>query len=249
MSKSLHIENLCASVGGKPILHSVNMHIKAGQTHVILGPNGCGKSTLLGAISGVGAAQVDSGHVWSEGVDVLQMSIQERSHFGIFLGYQHPVEVPGLVNQNMLKAALNAKRQAQGLPALNAMEFLKVAKEALQRAKLDASFLTKPVNHTLSGGEKKRNELLQIEILDPDVILLDEVDSGLDVDAVDAVGGMLSHWQERGKTIVLVSHYDRLLKHLRIDEVSVMIKGSVVAASDRRLIEQVSASGFSTWQE
>lgn len=247
MNDGLYIEGLTVGVKDKTILDVINLHVPKGQTHVILGPNGSGKSSLLNSVSKVGSWDNVQGS-WSwMGQSLNDKEIDQISHAGVFLGYQTPVEIAGLTNQNMLRSALNAKRQAFGQEPVSAMDFLTLAKKAIQKGGLDESFLRKDVNFSMSGGEKKRNELLQMLVLDPELILLDEIDSGLDVDAVDKVAAVIGQLQQEGKTFVMVSHYARLLERIRIDQVHVMVKGRLVASAGKELFEQVNKNGFGQW--
>ena len=205
----LKIENLQASVGGSEILRDLSLNIEPGEVHAIMGPNGSGKSTLAQVIAGNDAYIVTGGSVSYDGQDLLELEPEERARRGIFLGFQYPVEIPGVNNAYLLKAALNAKRKHQGLDEVDAFEFLKMAKEKMKLLDMDPKFLNRGVNEGFSGGEKKRNEILQMAMLEPRLAVLDETDSGLDIDALRAVAEGVNALRDPERGIVLVTHYQR----------------------------------------
>lgn len=240
----LEIKGLTASAGGKEILKGLTLSVNAGETHAIMGPNGAGKSTLAGVLCGRSDIQVTGGSIEFLGSDLLALGPRERALAGLFLGYQHPVEVPGLSNVYFLKAALNAKRQSQGLGPLDAFDFLKLAKAACARVGVEEAFLQRSLNAGFSGGEKKRNEMLQLALLAPRLAVMDEIDSGLDVDALKKVGETLFELKEPGSSQILITHYNRLLEWARPDAVHLLVDGRVVESGPAELALRIEASGY-----
>ena len=240
----LDIENLAASVGGTQILQGLSLRVGQGEVHAIMGPNGSGKSTLAQVIAGRDDYEVTGGSVTFRGTDLLELDPEERARAGVFLGFQYPVEIPGVNNAYLLKAALNAKREYQGLGEIDAFEFLKLAREKMALLGMDQSFLNRGVNEGFSGGEKKRNEILQMAILEPALAILDETDSGLDIDALKAVAAGVNALRAPDRSIVLVTHYQRLLDYIEPDFVHVLSKGRIVQSGDKTLATKLEAEGY-----
>jgi Fe-S cluster assembly ATP-binding protein len=249
MSEMLKIEGLKARVAGKDILNGLDLSVNAGEVHAIMGPNGSGKSTLAQVIAGHDNFEVTSGSVEFDGNDLLELEPEERAHEGIFLGFQYPVEIPGVNNAYLLKAALNAKRKHQGMDEIDAFEFLKLAREKMALLGMDQSFLNRGVNEGFSGGEKKRNEILQMAMLEPRLAILDETDSGLDIDALKAVAGGVNALRADDRAIVLVTHYQRLLDYIEPDFVHVLSKGRIVKSGDKSLAHELEEKGYEWVQE
>jgi Fe-S cluster assembly ATP-binding protein len=249
MSEMLKIEGLKARVAGQDILNGLDLSVNAGEVHAIMGPNGSGKSTLAQVIAGHDNFEVTSGSVEFDGNDLLELEPEERAHEGIFLGFQYPVEIPGVNNAYLLKAALNAKRKHQGMDEIDAFEFLKLAREKMALLGMDQSFLNRGVNEGFSGGEKKRNEILQMAMLEPRLAILDETDSGLDIDALKAVAGGVNALRADDRAIVLVTHYQRLLDYIEPDFVHVLSKGRIVKSGDKSLAHELEEKGYEWVQE
>ncbi|MET0379070.1 MAG: Fe-S cluster assembly ATPase SufC [Spongiibacteraceae bacterium] len=229
---------------GKEILKGLNLNIKPGEVHAIMGPNGSGKSTLTRVLSGDPHYTVTGGRVAFNGEDLLEMTPEQRARDGLFLSYQYPVAIPGVSNIQFLKAAVNAQRAAQGLASLDALELLEQARSGLKQVNLDDSFLHRPVNEDFSGGEKKRNELLQMLLLKPRFCLLDEVDSGLDIDALKVVGDVVNSMRDANRSILMITHYRRLLDHIHPDHVHIFTDGKIVASGGMELAEELERSGY-----
>lgn len=240
----LTIENLHAEINGTPILKGINLHIEAGEVHAIMGPNGAGKSTLSAILAGRDDYTVTQGQVMFQGQDLLALEPEERAWAGIFLSFQYPVEIPGVKNIYLLKAALNAIRTHRGLPELKAGEFLKLVREKLNIMQMDEAFLHRNVNEGFSGGEKKRNEILQMQLLEPTLALLDETDSGLDVDALRVVGEGINRMRSPERSVLLVTHYQRLLDIVKPDAVHVLAGGRIIKSGDFQLAEQLEKDGY-----
>ncbi|MBA2779991.1 Fe-S cluster assembly ATPase SufC [Billgrantia kenyensis] len=240
----LEVKDLHVKVEGKNILKGLNLTINAGEVHAIMGPNGAGKSTLSAVIAGKEGYEVTSGSVTFEGRDVLEMEIEERAQAGLLLGFQYPVEIPGVKNIYLLKAALNAQREARGEGELPAPEFLKLVKEKLAQMKMDASFLQRAVNEGFSGGEKKRNEILQMLVLQPKLAMLDEIDSGLDIDAMRVVADGVNSLRGEERAILLVTHYQRLLDYIVPDHVHVLVDGRIAKSGDAELARELESRGY-----
>ncbi len=240
----LKITDLHASVDGTPILKGLDLEIRAGEVHAIMGPNGSGKSTLAAVLAGREGYEVTGGCVEYLGRDLLALSVEERARAGLFLGFQYPVEIPGVSNMEFLRAALDAIRSARGEPALSAVEFMKLARETSRRLNLDPEFLKRGVNEGFSGGEKKRNEILQMLLLQPRLALLDETDSGLDIDALQVVADGVNALRAPDRAIVLVTHYQRLLNHVVPDRVHVLAAGRILRSGGRELALELEEKGY-----
>ncbi len=240
----LKIENLHASVDGKEILKGINLTVKAGEVHAIMGPNGSGKSTLSNVIAGRGGYEVTKGTVSFNDNDLLEMAPEERAWAGVFLAFQYPVEIPGVNNVYLLKAGLNAKRKAQGLPELDAMDFMQLVREKSKLVELDPSFLQRSVNEGFSGGEKKRNEIFQMAVLEPSLAILDETDSGLDIDALRIVATGVNKLRDAERSIVMVTHYQRLLNYIEPDVVHVLADGRILKSGGKELALQLEERGY-----
>ncbi len=247
--KMLEVKDLHVTVEGKEILKGLTLTINAGEVHAIMGPNGAGKSTLSAVIAGKDGYEVTSGSITFEGQDVLEMEVEERALAGMLLGFQYPVEIPGVKNIYLLKAALNAKRAANGQEDIPAPEFMKLIKEKIAEMKMDASFLQRSVNEGFSGGEKKRNEILQMLVLQPRLAMLDEIDSGLDIDAMKVVADGVNSLRAEDRGILLVTHYQRLLDYIVPDRVHVLVDGRIVKSGDAELAKKLEAQGYDWVQE
>ncbi|RTR02420.1 Fe-S cluster assembly ATPase SufC [Halomonas nitroreducens] len=240
----LEVKDLHVTVEGSEILKGLNLTIGAGEVHAIMGPNGAGKSTLSAVIAGKDGYEVTQGTITFEGQDVLEMEIEERARKGLLLGFQYPVEIPGVKNIYLLKAALNAKREAEGLGEIPAPEFMKLIKEKIAFMQMDASFLQRAVNEGFSGGEKKRNEILQMLVLEPRLAMLDEIDSGLDIDAMKVVAKGVNSLRAEDRGILLVTHYQRLLDYIVPDQVHVLVDGRIVKSGDADLARELEDRGY-----
>ncbi len=245
----LEIKNLKARIGDIEILRGVNLTVNAGEVHAIMGPNGSGKSTLALVIAGHDGYEVTAGTVTYQGRNLLDLEPEERAREGIFLGFQYPVEIPGVNNAYLLKAALNARRRHQGLDEIDAFEFLKLAKEKMAMLGMDPKFLNRGVNEGFSGGEKKRNEILQMAILEPRLAILDETDSGLDIDALRAVAEGINSLRSPDRAIILVTHYQRMLDYIEPDHVHVLSEGRVVRSGDKSLALELEDKGYDWLRE
>src|SRR2546428_282628 len=224
----LTIFNLHAKVEDKEILRGINLTVNAGEVHAIMGPNGSGKSTLAGVLAGRDAYEVTEGQVLFQGRDLLEMDPEERAREGLFLAFQYPVEIPGVSNTYFLRAALNAIRQHRGLEEVDAIDFLTLVKEKLQVLHIDDDLIKRPVNEGFSGGEKKRNEIFQMAVLDPKLCILDETDSGLDIDALRIVADGVNALRSKERAILVITHYQRLLNYIVPDQVHVLSQGKIV---------------------
>ncbi len=240
----LEIRNLHAGIDGKEILRGVDLTIHAGEVHAIMGPNGSGKSTLAQVLAGRDTYEVTQGEVLFEGKDLLEMDPEERAREGIFLAFQYPVEIPGVSNTYFLKAALNAIRCHRGLEPLDAMDFLSLVKERAKLLHLDQSLLNRPVNEGFSGGEKKRNEVFQMAVLEPKLAILDETDSGLDIDALRIVADGVNAMRGKDRAILVVTHYQRLLNYVVPDTVHVLVEGRIVRSGGKELALELEAKGY-----
>ncbi|CAM4145826.1 Fe-S cluster assembly ATPase SufC [Vreelandella rituensis] len=240
----LEVKDLHVTVEKKEILKGLNLTIKAGEVHAIMGPNGAGKSTLSAVIAGKEGYEVTSGSITFEGQDVLEMEIEERAQAGLLLGFQYPVEIPGVKNIYLLKAALNAQRAARGEGDMPAPEFMKLVKEKIAQMQMDPSFLQRAVNEGFSGGEKKRNEILQMLVLQPKLAMLDEIDSGLDIDAMRVVADGVNSLRDSKRAILLVTHYQRLLDYIVPDKVHVLMDGRIVKSGDAELAKELEVQGY-----
>ncbi|HVR70911.1 MAG TPA: Fe-S cluster assembly ATPase SufC [Vicinamibacteria bacterium] len=240
----LEVCNLHASVGGNTILRGVDLTVKAGEVHAIMGPNGSGKSTLAHVLAGRPGYEVTGGHVLYKGRDLLVLAPEERAREGVFLAFQYPVEIPGVSNVYFLKAALNSIRKHRGEPELDAMDFLSLVKDKAKLVDIEESLVKRPVNEGFSGGEKKRNEIFQMAILDPALAILDETDSGLDIDALRVVAGGVNQLRSPERAMVLVTHYQRLLDYIVPDFVHVLLDGRIVRSGGKELAEELEARGY-----
>ena len=240
----LKIIDLSARVAGKDILKGVNLEVKAGEVHAIMGPNGSGKSTLAQVLAGREDYEVTRGSVTFEGHDLLAMRAEERARAGLFLGFQYPVEIPGVNNVYLLKAALNAKRKAAGEPEVDAYDFLALIRQKMKFMQMSETFLTRGVNEGFSGGEKKRNEVLQMLVLEPKLAILDETDSGLDIDALKVVSQGVNSLRDPARAVVLVTHYQRLLDYVIPDYVHVLSGGRIVKSGDKSLAQELERRGY-----
>ncbi|MEM7276601.1 MAG: Fe-S cluster assembly ATPase SufC [Pseudomonadota bacterium] len=240
----LDIRSLSARVGDIEILKGLNLSLKAGEVHAIMGPNGSGKSTLAHVLAGKPGYEVTGGEVLYKGQDLLAMEPDERARSGVFLAFQYPVEIPGVNNAYLLKAALNAVRTEQGLPEIDAVEFLKLMREKMALMEMSQSFLNRAVNEGFSGGEKKRNEILQMAVLEPALCLLDETDSGLDIDALKVVANGVNSLRSDDRAILMVTHYQRLLDYIEPDFVHVLANGQILKSGDKSLALKLEAEGY-----
>jgi Fe-S cluster assembly ATP-binding protein len=240
----LKIENLHASIDGKKILKGINLEVGAGEVHAIMGPNGSGKSTLANVIAGRDGYEITAGSVTYKGKNLLEMSPEERAWEGVFLAFQYPVEIPGVNNVYLLKAGVNAKRKHMGLPELDAIDFMKIIKEKAALVEMDQSFLSRGVNEGFSGGEKKRNEIFQMAVLEPALAILDETDSGLDIDALRIVAAGVNKLRSPDRSIVMVTHYQRLLDYIEPDFVHVLADGKVLKSGDKSLALELEERGY-----
>jgi Fe-S cluster assembly ATP-binding protein len=241
----LEIKNLHATVAGKEILRGINLTVNAGEVHAIMGPNGAGKSTLSNVLAGRDGYEITQGEVIYKNEDLLSFEPEERAQRGVFLAFQYPVEIPGVSNVYLLKAALNAVRKYQGLDELDAMDFLSLVRSKLELVKMDEKFLSRGVNEGFSGGEKKRNEILQMALLEPSLAILDETDSGLDIDALRIVSDGVNELRSPERSIVMITHYQRLLDYIVPDFVHVLSEGRIVKSGDKELAKELEKTGYS----
>ena len=240
----LNILDLHVEVDNKAILKGVDLNVRAGQTHAIMGPNGSGKSTLANVLAGRDGYQVNKGRVEFEGEDLLELSPEERACAGIFLAFQYPVEIPGVNNVYLLKAAVNAIRKSRGEPELDAVEFLSLVKEKMKLVRMKEELLNRSVNEGFSGGEKKRNEIFQMAVLEPKLAILDETDSGLDIDALKIVAQGVNSLRNQQRAIVLVTHYQRLLDYIKPDRVHVLHNGRIIKSGGPGLALELEEKGY-----
>jgi Fe-S cluster assembly ATP-binding protein len=240
----LEIKNLHARVEDNEILRGINLSINAGEVHAIMGPNGSGKSTLAGVLAGRDAFEVTQGDVFYQGKDLLEMDPEERAREGLFLAFQYPVEIPGVSNTYFLRAAVNAVRKHRGEEELDAMDFLKIVKEKMKLIHIDDDLLKRPVNEGFSGGEKKRNEIFQMAVLDPKFAILDETDSGLDIDALRIVADGVNTLRSKDRAILVITHYQRLLNYIIPDRVHVLFEGRIVKSGGKELALELEEKGY-----
>jgi Fe-S cluster assembly ATP-binding protein len=240
----LRIRNLTVVAGDKTVLKGLELELPSGEVHAIMGPNGSGKSTLAQVLAGRSDYGVVSGEVTFQGRDLLAMPPEERARAGVFLGFQYPVEIPGVNNVYLLKAALNAQRKARGLPEVDAFEFLALVRDKMKLMHMDESFLSRGVNEGFSGGEKKRNEILQMLVLEPTLAILDETDSGLDIDALKVVAHGIESQRGPERSILVVTHYQRLLEYVVPDRVHVLSDGRIIRSGDRTLALELEKRGY-----
>ena len=240
----LEIRNLHATVGGKEILHGIDLSLAEGQVHAVMGPNGSGKSTLAYVLAGREGYDVTEGQIEFDGKDLTAMAPEERAHAGIFLAFQYPVEIPGVSGLNFLKSALNEVRKGRGESELDAVEFLKLMRERVSELKMDEALLKRPVNVGFSGGEKKRNEILQMALLEPRLAVLDETDSGLDIDALRIVAEGVNSLRSPKRGMLVITHYQRLLDYIVPDKVHVLAGGKIIAEGGKELAQELEKKGY-----
>ena len=240
----LKINNLHASVEGKSILRGINLEVKAGEIHAIMGPNGSGKSTLASVIAGKEEYEVTKGNILLEGEDIEELAAEERAHKGIFLSFQYPVEIPGVSVTNFMKTAINSTRKAKGLEDMPANEMLKLIREKSELLEIDRKFLSRSLNEGFSGGEKKRNEIFQMAMLEPKLAILDETDSGLDIDALRIVANGVNKLKSKDNAVIVITHYQRLLDYIVPDFVHVLHNGRIVKSGTKELAHELEAKGY-----
>ena len=240
----LEIKNLIVSINENEILRGVNLTIQKGEIHAIMGTNGSGKSTLSKVLSGHPAYKIISGNIFFEGKDITEYLPEERSKLGIFLGFQYPIEIPGVSNEEFLRTAYNLSRKNKNLEPLNPIDFLSILKKKLEISNLSIDFLSRNVNEGFSGGEKKRNEILQMTLLDPIIAILDEVDSGLDIDALKNLSLTINNFMNKNKSLLLITHYQRLLDYIKPDFIHIMHKGKIVKTGDASLAFTLEKEGY-----
>lgn len=244
----LRINDLFARVEEKEILKGLSLNVKPGEVHAIMGPNGSGKSTLGNVLSGRSGYEATSGSVEFKGQNLFELSTEERAREGLFLAFQYPVEIPGVSNMEFLKASVDATRKHRGEPELSAVEFMKLARETSKRVNLDQAFLKRGVNEGFSGGEKKRNEIMQMMLLEPSLCILDETDSGLDIDALQVVANGVNAMRNADRSFIVVTHYQRLLDYIVPDFVHVLANGKIIKSGDKELAKELEAKGYG-WLE
>ncbi len=240
----LKIENLHAEVDNKAILKGLNLHVKPGEVHAIMGPNGAGKSTLASIVAGKEDYEVTEGTIELNGEDISELAPEERAHAGVFLSFQYPVEIPGVTVTNFIKTAINESRKAQGLEDMPAKDMLKKIREKSALLEIDRKFLSRSLNEGFSGGEKKRNEIFQMAMLEPKLAILDETDSGLDIDALRIVANGVNKLKSEDNAVVVITHYQRLLDHIVPDFVHVLYDGQIVKTGDASLAHKLEAQGY-----
>ncbi|MFQ6676089.1 MAG: Fe-S cluster assembly ATPase SufC [Fidelibacterota bacterium] len=245
----LEIKNLGVATDGKEILKGINLTVKKGELHAIMGPNGSGKSTLAQVLAGRDIYQVTSGSVTFEGENLLEMSPDKRAREGLFMAFQYPVVVPGVNMAYFLRAALNSVRRHRGLEEMDAADFLHVIRDKLRAVRMDETYLTRPVNNGFSGGEKKRHEILQMLVLEPKLAVLDETDSGLDIDAVKIVAGGVNSFLSEERGIVVITHYQRILQYMEPDHVHVLMNGRIIRSGGKDLAHELERKGYSWLEE
>ena len=243
----LEIEGLSATAGGNEILKGIDLVVRPGEVHAVMGPNGSGKSTLAGVLAGRPSIEVTAGKVRWDGRDLLELAPEERAREGIFLAFQYPVEIPGVSNLYFLKAALNAIRKQRGLEELDAIDFLAVAREKMKLVQMDEKMMHRSINEGFSGGEKKRNEVLQMAVLEPRLAILDETDSGLDIDALRIVSDGVNALRSPARAMIVITHYQRLLDYIVPDFVHVLAGGRIVKSGGKELAHELEAKGYATW--
>jgi Fe-S cluster assembly ATP-binding protein len=244
----LEIKNLCAKIEGREILRGIDLSIQAGEVHAIMGPNGSGKSTLSQVLAGRDIYEL-SGSVLFNGKDLLALSPEDRAAAGVFLAFQYPIEIPGVGNLYFLRTAYNAIRKRKGLEEMDAIDFLALAKERMKLVEMDPSFMSRSVNEGFSGGEKKRNEVFQMAILEPTFAIMDETDSGLDIDALKIVANGVNALRGKGRAILLITHYQRLLDYIVPDHVHVLANGKIVRSGDKALALELEKTGYAEFEK
>ena len=240
----LSIKNLHAEIEGKEILRGINLEIRLGEVHAIMGPNGSGKSTLSSVISGNETYKVTKGDILLDGESILELSPDVRAHKGIFLSFQYPIEIPGVTTTNFIKTAINAKRKARGLDDLPAKDMLKMIREKAELLQIDRKFLSRSLNQGFSGGEKKRNEIFQMAMLEPKLAILDETDSGLDIDALKVVANGVNKLRNKDNATIVITHYQRLLDYIVPDYVHVLYNGKIIKSGGKELAHELEAKGY-----
>lgn len=240
----LTIKDLQVEIEGKQILKGINLNVKPGEVHAIMGPNGSGKSTLANTLAGREEYEVTGGSVSYKGQDLLEMEVDERALAGIFMAFQYPIEIPGVSTSNFLKSIVNANRKAKGLDELNAMHMLKFIREKIKMVDMDEQFLRRSLNEGFSGGEKKRSEMLQMALLEPSLAILDETDSGLDIDALQVVAAAVNKLRAEDRSFIIVTHYQRLLTYIEPDFVHVLYNGRIAKSGDKSLALELEAKGY-----
>ncbi len=245
----LQINNLHAAVAGKKILNGITLTVNPGEVHAVMGPNGSGKSTLAQILAGHPAYEILDGEIIYEGQNLIALEAEKRSQAGLFLAFQYPVEIPGVSNSYFLKTGLNEIRKSRGEQPLDAMEFLKLFREKMKLVEMDESFINRPVNHGYSGGEKKRNEILQMAVLEPKLAILDETDSGLDIDALKVVANGVNKLRSKDRSMIVVTHYQRLLNYIVPDFVHVLMNGRIVKSGGKELALELEAFGYDKIKE
>ena len=240
----LHIKNLHASINDKEILKGINLHIKAGEVHAIMGPNGAGKSTLSAIVAGNVNYEVTEGEILLAGQDISELSPEERAHAGVFLSFQYPVEIPGVSVTNFMRASINETRKAQGKPEMPAADMLKLIREKSELLEIDRKFLSRSLNEGFSGDEKKRNEIFQMAMLEPKIAILDETDSGLDIDALRIVANGVNKLKNENNAVLVITHYQRLLDYIIPDFVHVLMDGKIVKSGDASLAHELEEKGY-----
>lgn len=240
----IEIRNLCATIDGKAILKGVNLTVNSGEIHAVMGPNGAGKSTLAKVLAGHPSYEITKGEVWFKGQNLLDMPPDARAHLGLFMSFQYPVEIAGVSNTQFLQVAYNAKRKANGLPPLSDIEFNTLIDEKMSLMEVKPEFKTRSINEGFSGGEKKRNEILQMAVLNPDLAILDETDSGLDIDAMRIVARGVNQLRHKEMGLILITHYQRLLDYIIPDFVHVMVDGKIVFSGGAALAHELEKKGY-----
>ena len=240
----LEIQNLHAGIDNVEILKGIDLKVAAGEVHAVMGPNGSGKSTLARVLAGHPSYTITSGDITYKGMNLLELAPEKRALEGLFMAFQYPLEIPGVTNNEFLKASYNSKQQHHGLPELDAVEFYQILKEKLKIVEMDPSYVNRPINEGFSGGEKKRNEILQMAVLEPELAILDETDSGLDIDALKIVASGVNQLRTSSNAILLITHYQRILNYITPDYVHVLMAGRIVESGGKGLAQDLEAHGY-----